>query len=129
MKKIFIYILLLIVFICCIFLINKKDNNKESIKVAEVAHSVFYTPFYVAIENNYFEEEGLNIELILTPGADKVSAAVLSNDVEIGFAGPEATIYVYNGGEKDYLQAFAGLTKKDGQFIISRFKRKRNNCW
>ena len=74
----------------------------------------------LAIENDYFLEEGLDIDLILTPGADKVSSAVLSNDVEIGFAGAESAIYVYNGGEKDYLKLFSGLTKRDGQFIISR---------
>ena len=105
-------------------IINKKDNQKDTIKLAEVTHSVFYTPLYVAIENNYFKDEGLDIELLLTPGADKVSASLLANDCEIGLAGPEATIYVYNGGEKDYLKTFAGLTKKDGQFIISRNKEE-----
>ena len=99
---------------------NKKHNENNKFKVAEVTHSVFYAPWYVAIENNYFKDEGLDIELILTPGADKVAAAVLSNDVNIGFAGLESTIYVYNGGEADYLVNFAGLTKRDGQFIVSR---------
>lgn len=70
----------------------------------------------------YFNEEGLDVEIILASGADKVSAAVLSNDVEIGFCGSEATIYIYNGGEEDYLVNFAGLTKKDGSFIVSRNK-------
>ena len=88
--------------------------------MAEVTHSSFYTPLYVALENGYFEDEGLEIELILTPGADKVSAAVLSNDVEIGFAGAESAIYVYDQDEADYLQIFAGLTKRDGQFIVAR---------
>ena len=90
--------------------------------MAEVTHSIFYAPLYAAIENGYFEDEGLDVELILTPGADKVSAAVLSGDVQIGFCGPESSIYVYNGGEKDYIQTFAGLTKRDGQFIVSREK-------
>ena len=122
MKKIIIYILLFILIIFTIVLITNKKENKQTIKVAEVTHSLFYTPLYVALENNYFEEEGLDIELILTPGADKVSAAVLSNDVQIGFAGPEATIYIYNNNEQDYLKTFSGLTKKDGQFIVSRKK-------
>jgi len=101
--------------------INSTDNNElKTIRLAEVTHSAFYAPLYVAIENGYFEENGLNVELILTSGADKVSAAVLSNDVEIGFAGAESAIYVYTGGEKDYLQIFSGLTKRDGQFIVSR---------
>ena len=62
------------------------------------------------------------MEFILTPGADNVTAAVLSGDVDIGFSGSEATIYVYNGGEKDYLKTFAQLTQKDGSFIVSRKK-------
>lgn len=120
MKKTLIFTILFLLIIISIFCfkINKKTTRK--VKVAEVTHSVFYAPFYVAIENKYFEINGLDIELILTPGADKVSAAVLSNDVEIGFAGAESAIYVYNGGEKDYLQIFSGLTKRDGQFIMGR---------
>ncbi len=102
---------------------DKKDKQKlEKIKVAEVAHTVFYAPQYVAKGLGFFEEEGLDIELILTPGADKVSAAVLSGDVQIGFSGSEACIYVYNAGEKDYLKTFAQLTQKDGSFLVSREK-------
>ena len=119
MKKI-IYLVFTILIIVGILSYPREKTNK--IRVAEVTHSVFYTPFYVALENGYFKEEGLNIELILTPGADKVTAAVLSNDVEIGFCGTEATIYVYNNKEKDYLVNFAGLTKKDGSFLVSRKK-------
>lgn len=115
---------LLIIIVTSYKTFNKKNNinNLTKIKIAEVTHSAFYAPLYVAIENGYFEDNGLDIELILTPGADKVSAAVLSNDVEIGFAGAESAIYVYEGGEKDYLQIFSGLTKRDGQFILSRSK-------
>lgn len=104
---------------------SKKDetnNNLTKVTVAEVAHSIFYAPQYAAISNGYFKEEGLDIELTLTPGADAVTAAVLSGDVQIGFSGTEATIYVYNGGEKDYLQVFAALTKRDGAFLVSREK-------
>lgn len=119
MKKI-IYLVFTILIIVGILSYPREKTNK--IRVAEVTHSVFYTPFYVALENGYFKEVGLNIELILTPGADKVTAAVLSNDVEIGFCGTEATIYVYNNKEKDYLVNFAGLTKKDGSFLVSRKK-------
>lgn len=104
------------------FKFTEEKRNLTKIKVAEVTHSVFYAPWYVAIENGYFEDEGLEIDLILTPGADNVAAAVLSNDVQIGFAGPESTVYVYVKGEKNYLQTFAGLTKRDGQLILSREK-------
>ena len=104
---------------------SKKGNDSDNLTkltVAEVAHSIFYAPQYVAINNGYFEEEGIDVELVLTPGADAVTAAVLSGDVQIGFSGTEATIYVYNGGEKDYLKVFAALTKRDGAFLVSREK-------
>ena len=96
----------------------------NSIKIAEVTHSVFYAPLYVAIEEGYFRNENIDIKLILTPGADKVSAAVLSGDVQIGVAGAESAIYVYEKNEKDYLQIFSGLTKRDGQFILGRKDKK-----
>ena len=109
-------------------LFNFKDKNKdtslEEITLAEVAHTIFYAPQYVAIEKGYFEENDIDIDLILTSGADKVTAALLSGDAQIGLSGSEATIYVYNGGEKDYLKTFAQLTQKDGSFIVSRRKEK-----
>jgi len=101
---------------------DDKKNNLEKIRVAEVAHTVFYAPQYAAISQGFFEEEGLDIELTLASGADKVTAAVLSGDVDIGFSGSEACIYVYNAGEKDYLKTFAQLTQKDGTFLVSRKK-------
>ncbi|MBP3840593.1 MAG: ABC transporter substrate-binding protein [Bacilli bacterium] len=117
---------LIVLFIAFSVLINgntkKESKELKKIKVAEVAHTVFYAPWYVAIEKGFFEDEGLDVEVILTPGADKVTAAVLSKDVDIGFSGSEATIYVYNGGEKDYLKTFAQATQKDGSFIVSRNK-------
>ena len=125
-KKIFVYLLcFVVVFIIAssvLFNFNKKDKNMEKITMAEVAHTVFYAPMYVAIEKGYFEENGIDINLVLANGADKVTAAVLSGDVQIGFSGSEATIYVYNGGEKDYLKTFSQLTQKDGSFIVSREK-------
>lgn len=99
---------------------NTNEENLVNVKLSEVTHSAFYAPLYVAMENGYFKEEGIHLELILTSGADKVAAAVLSGDVNIGFAGPESAIYVYNGGEEDYLVTFAGLTKRDGQFIVGK---------
>lgn len=125
MKKHILMIILsitLIIFTTISYFITTKeeDNTLTTIKLAEVTHSVFYTPLYIGIENGYFKEEGINIELILAPGADKTSAAVLSGDANIGLAGTESAIYIYEGGEKDYLQVFSGLTKKDGQFIVSK---------
>ncbi len=127
MKKIFYtFLVILLLVLCLIFFLHKKEknDNMNSIKIAEVTHSVFYSPLYVAIEEGYFNEENIDIKLILTPGADKVSAAVLSGDVQIGFAGAESAIYVYEKNEKDYLQIFSGLTKRDGQFILGRKDKK-----
>lgn len=128
-NKIIILICLLIILASTLFIfISKKYNDKDKnntlnkVKVAEVAHTIFYAPAYAAISNGYFEEEGIEIDLILTAGADKVTAAVLSGDVDIGFCGSEATIYVYNSGEEDYLVNFARLTKRDGAFLVSRKK-------
>lgn len=127
-RKVFFYlcsiIIIFIIACSCLFNLNKEEKNLEKITLAEVAHTVFYAPMYVAIEEGYFEEVGIDLNLILTSGADKVTAAVLSGDAEIGFSGSEATIYVYNGGEKDYLKTFAQLTQKDGSFIVSREKIK-----
>ena len=126
-KKIIIFIvagiLILLLAALVLFDFNKENKDGEKltqITLAEVTHSIFYAPQYVAIEQGYFEEVGIDIELILTSGADKVTAAVLSKDADIGFGGSEGTIYVYNGGEKDYLKTFAQLTQKDGSFIVSR---------
>ena len=125
MKKyltLIVSIAIVLFFTICYFIETKSNNNSDlrKITVAEVTHSLFYSPFYSAIANGYFEEEGLDIELLLTPGADSVMAAVLSGDADIGLSGSEATIYIYNSGEKDYIKTFAQLTQKDGSFIVSR---------
>lgn len=126
MKKIYMPIIIGIFLILLIGLWpSKKNTNLKSITVSEVAHSVFYAPMYVSKSKGYFEEYGLDVNFILGNGADKVTASVLSDDVEIGFCGSESTIYVYNEGEKDYLVNFAGLTKKDGSFIVSRNKNEK----
>ena len=125
MKKILIIFLVFIIIFFSLKTFKKDDNKINKITLAEVTHSIFYAPLYVAIENGYFKDEGLDIELVLTSGADKVSAAVLSGDAQIGLAGAESAIYIYKSGEKDYLKIFSGLTKRDGQFILSR--KKENN--
>ena len=126
MKKIIIGILLLFVIVGTIIFIitknSKKDVKDNKVKVAEVAHSIFYAPQYIADKKGFFKEEGIEVEFILTPGADKVTSAVLSKDVDIGFCGSEASIYVYKNNKKDYIVNFASLTNKDGSFIVSREK-------
>lgn len=99
------------------------DNNEyTNVTVAEVTHSLFYAPQYVAINKGFFKEEGLNVKVITTPGADKTMAALLSKEAQIGLMGPEATVYVYNRGEKNYAINFAQLTQKDGSFLLGREK-------
>jgi len=118
MKKYIAFIVVCLIGICGVSC--KKDKN--NITIAEVAHSVFYAPQYAAIELGYFEDEGLEVELVNANGADKVMAALLSGDAQIGLMGPEASIYVYNGGQENYAINFAQLTKRDGSFIVGREK-------
>lgn len=92
----------------------------EKIILNEVAHSIFYAPMYVAIENGYFEDEGLDITLVNGAGADKVMTALISGEADIGFMGPEATIYTYNQGASDYAVNFAQLTQRAGNFLVGR---------
>lgn len=124
MKKFILPLLaiLIIIGLSCLYFFKDQKNDLVKLKVAEVTHSIFYAPQYVAHALGYFEDEGLDVEILLVSGADKVTAAVLSDDVQIGFCGSEATIYIYNGGEKDYLVNFAALTKRDGSFLVSRKK-------
>jgi len=96
------------------------DSGIQTIKVNEVTRSVFYAPQYVAISNGFFKEYGIEIDLTTGQGADAVMTAVLSNQCDIGFAGPEASIYVYNEGKEDYTEVFAQMTKKDGSFLVAR---------
>lgn len=131
MKKNYIIIGLLAIFIMLITIIYKKfnntgDDNLEKITVAEVTHSAFYAPFYVAIEKGYFTDEGIDLNVVLTSGADKVASAVISKDANIGLSGLEATLYVYENNAKDYLVSFSSLTKRDGQFLFGDCKYKEN---
>lgn len=96
------------------------EKELTTVKVSEVAHSVFYAPQYVAMSQGFFEEEGLNIELINGGGADKVMTSVLTGEVQIGLAGPEACIYVHLEGHEDAPKVFAQLTNCDGSFLVGR---------
>lgn len=123
-KLILIFTTLLLIIILSISL-KKPEAKNTKVVVSEVTHSIFYAPWYVAIEKNYFKDQNIDIEVLLTPGADKVATSVLSGDANIGFSGPEATIYVYNNS-KQKLLTFASLTKKDGQFIVGPCTLKNN---
>ena len=129
LKKVCIFaVIAIVVLISAIIIINidntskdEKENLKE-ISVSEVTRSVFYAPQYVAIAGGYFEEEGLKINLTTGQGSDNVMTGVLSNQIDIGFAGPETCVYVYNEGKEDYAQVFAQVTQTDGSFLVSSKK-------
>ena len=97
-----------------------RRSDLTVVRVNEVTHSVFYAPQYVAMSLGFFEEEGLQVELTNGGGADKVMTAVVSGQSDIGLAGPESCIYVYNQGKEDYPVIFAQLTKRDGSFLVGR---------
>lgn len=96
-----------------------KDSLRE-VTLNEVAHSIFYAPMYVAIEEDYFKEEGIDLTLVTGFGADKTMTAVLTDEADIGFMGSESTIYTYAGGTQDYVVNFAQLTQRAGNFLVSR---------
>ncbi|WP_052090765.1 ABC transporter substrate-binding protein [Desulfosporosinus sp. HMP52] len=97
-----------------------QKTELTKVKLSEVTHSVFYAPQYVAMSKGFFKEEGLEVELSNGQGADKVMTAVLSGQVDIGFAGPEASVYVHNEGKEDNSVVFAQLTNGDGTFLMGR---------
>lgn len=103
---------------------TKENGGAQSaavkVRLNEVAHSIFYAPMYVAIEEGYFEEEGIELELITGFGADKTMTAVLSGEADIGFMGSESTIYTYLGETNDYVVNFAQLTQRAGNFLVAR---------
>lgn len=96
------------------------SDGLTPVTLNEVAHSIFYAPMYVAIEEGYFEEEGLDVTLVTGFGADKTMTAVLTGEADIGFMGSETTIYTYVGGTDDYVVNFAQLTQRAGNFLVSR---------
>lgn len=96
------------------------QSKLTKVRLNEVTHSIFYTPMYAALNLGFFKDEGLDIELTNGAGADKVMTAVLAGQADIGFMGPEATVYVFNEGKEDYVVNFAQLTKRDGSFLVAR---------
>ena len=100
---------------------GKGESEKlERVTLNEVAHSIFYAPQYVAIENGYFEKEGIDLELVTGYGADKTMAAVISGDAQIGFMGAEASVYAYLEGANDPVVNFAQGTQRAGNFLVAR---------
>jgi len=107
----------------CLVMISgcgKEETGNTPVTLNEVAHSIFYAPQYVAIEEGYFEEEGIDLTLVNGGGADKVMTAMVSGEADIGFMGSEASIYTYAGGEEDFAVNFAQLTQRAGNFLVGR---------
>ena len=129
MKKLIISLIAILIIISIVIGIvyiknsNSSNSDMQTINLSEVTRSIFYAPQYVALSEGFFEEEGLKIELTTAQGADAVMTSVLANQSDIGFAGPEASIYVYNEGKEDYTEVFAQLTKRD-RFFLSKQERK-----
>lgn len=96
------------------------QSGNTPVTLNEVAHSIFYAPMYVAIEEGYFEEEGIDLTLITGFGADKTMTALLTDEADIGFMGSESTIYTYSEGSTDYAVNFAQLTQRAGNFLVAR---------
>lgn len=107
--------LLLTVFVGC-----KKDNDKQVLRVNEVTHSIFYAPFYAAIQLGYFSQKGIEIELVNGGGSDKSMTALITHQADIGFMGPETAVYVYNEGQQDYPKIIAQVTQRDGSFLVGK---------
>ena len=118
-KGMSLFLILLMSFPLCAC---KSDDSKAltTVKLNEVAHSIFYAPMYVAIEKGYFEDEGIELSLTTGFGADKTMAAVVSGDADVGFMGTEASIYAYTEGAKDHVINFAQLTQRAGNFVVAR---------
>lgn len=119
-KKISLLLILSMLFSILITGCGKEDSDLTKVTLNEVAHSIFYAPMYVAIEEGYFADEGIDLELVTGFGADKTMTAVLSGEADIGFMGSEATIYTYLGNTDDYVVNFAQLTQRAGNFLVAR---------
>lgn len=124
MKRILAFCLVAALLLCCGGCTTKPESETTVIRLNEVTHSVFYAPLYAAMEKGFFAEQGITVELTNGGGADKVMTAVLAGQSDIGLAGPEACIYVYNQGKSDYPVVFGQLTKRDGSFLVGRVKEE-----
>lgn len=100
--------------------VNAAAQPLERVRLSEVVRSVFYAPQYIALALGFFEDEGLDVELSTAWGAHNGMAALLSGGVDIGFFGPEATVYVHQQGAPDPVIGFAQLTQRDGSFLMAR---------
>ncbi len=128
MKKIAMLLVLVLSTFCFAFVgCAQKDDN--TIRISEVTHSIFYAPLYVAINEGYFEEEGLKIELNNAGGSDTVMSSLISNSADIGLMGPESVVYVRNNGMENAPIIFAQLTACDGSLLVGRTDEAQTFEW
>ena len=120
MKKICSLLLVVTLLFSCIGCGKEDTKGLTKVTLNEVAHSIFYAPMYVAMEEGYFEEEGIDLTLVTGYGADNTMTALLTDEADIGFMGSESSIYTYVQGAEDYAVNFAQLTQRAGNFLVSR---------
>ena len=123
-KKLMVFFMLMAMALTSLTGCQDGTVGKTKVTLNEVAHSVFYAPMYVALEEGYFAEEGLEVDLVTGFGADKTMTALLSGEADIGFMGPETTLYTYQGDIEDYAVNFAQLTQRAGNFLVGRQKEE-----
>ena len=128
MKK-FSILLVIFVSVFSVFLTACGNKNNNKVRISEVTHSLFYAPLYVAMNNGYFEEEGLEIELTNAGGSDTVMSSLISNSADVGLMGPESCVYVRNNGMENAPVIFAQLTACDGSFMVSREDEADTFTW
>ncbi|HZK23841.1 MAG TPA: ABC transporter substrate-binding protein [Oscillospiraceae bacterium] len=119
-KRVVVYVLVPLLLVALALTGCERDDSLTKVRLSEVTRSVFYSPLYAAINLGYFEDEGLELEVTTGQGADKVMTALLSGEVDVGFMGPEASVYVHNQGQDNYAVNFAQLTTCDGSFLVAR---------
>lgn len=119
-KRIVVYLLVFVIAVTTCTACDTSKGKLAKVTLNEVAHSIFYAPQYVAIENGYFEEEGIELELVTGFGADKTMTALVSGEADIGFMGAESSVYLYSEGASNYVVNFAQLTQRAGNFLVAR---------
>ena len=117
MKKFAIFLALIVGSISVLF---AGCGGSNVIRVNEVTHSIFYAPFYAAINLGYMEEEGIEIDLTNGGGSDQSMTALLSGSADMALLGPETAVYVVGEGAKNAPVIVGQLTKRDGSLLVGR---------
>ena len=97
-----------------------EEKSADKIVLSEVTHSIFYAPMYVAMSKHYFEDEGLDIELVNGNGSNNVMTSLISGTATIGLAGPETAVYTALQSGDTSPKVFGALTACDGSFLVGR---------